>query len=272
VHRWSVIEDPKNGLWRIGPPELLVAASLMPRDRAVTFGPDEEVVIPTMHDSVRVISPRHPEGNRTLGPHSKVSWAGMSPDGSWVLTGTQFGQGLKVWDARTGHLVRDLPGGGYGRGVFDPESQWLLTDVQARGTNLLRVGTWDSFHLADVGLGAFSSDGSVLALAPNLGDIVLRNTQIHDELARLAPPRPLPIAAGADPFSPDGGTLVAGCYTQRLLQVWDLRSIRSQLLEMNLDWEPPLPPPQEPESGPSSYQVEIIAGDLAAPSGAAQSK
>lgn len=270
AYRWPIAEDSTNGLLRIGPPDLLADAAVT-RGRGIAFGPHGEVVVTAWRDSILVISPGHPEANRVFGPHTKVSDAAMSPDGRWVLTGTQFGQGIKIWDARTKRLVRELPGGEYGGGVFDPESRWLFTRASGAGMNLLHTATWESFHLYDErGQAAFSPDGRVLGMKRDLGPVILLNTETREELARLTPPRSLPTAGLA--FTPDMGTLVVGCCNHRLLQVWDLRRIRRQLREINLDWEPLQPPLDESGVDSGAYRVEVLPGELAVPANDSVSK
>jgi WD40 repeat protein len=73
--------------------------------------------------------------------------------------------------------------------------------------------------------------------------------------------RPLATLAAPDPqliswlcFSPDGGRLAVAC-EGRVVQVWDLRSIRRKLAAMNLDWDLPPLPPSVATSEPVSVRI-----------------
>jgi hypothetical protein len=62
-------------------------------------------------------------------------------------------------------------------------------------------------------------------------------------------------------LQPDGGRLAVAC-EGRVVQVWDLRSIRRQLAGMNLDWDlPPLPPYAETNE-PISVQIPHVALEI----------
>jgi hypothetical protein len=53
-------------------------------------------------------------------------------------------------------------------------------------------------------------------------------------------------------FSPDGGQLLAHTVGPGRIQVWDLRAVRAQLRELDLDWGlPPCPPPIRSAGVPS---------------------
>jgi hypothetical protein len=85
----------------------------------------------------------------------------------------------------------------------------------------------------------------VLLVDPNTGH----------EWARLEASHLVPI--GSLRFNTDGSQLAAVCASSRVIQLWDLRSIRQQLASMNLDWDaPPLPPPPTNEfRGPITVTI-----------------
>src|SRR5262249_50098287 len=104
------------------------------------------------------------------GPHTRIEYAAVSPDGQWVATGGHgYPGGAKVWEARTGKLIKDLlPVGVHCRVVFSPDSKRLLTNGGFGGIQPLRlweVGSWTEVPLqrAVSGLSpAFSPDGRLL--------------------------------------------------------------------------------------------------------------
>jgi WD40 repeat protein len=67
-----------------------------------------------------------------------VRSASFSPDGSWIVTGSQFTAGL--WDASTGQLVLYL--NGHTRpltgATFGPGGEWILTGSQDGTARVVR--------------------------------------------------------------------------------------------------------------------------------------
>jgi tetratricopeptide (TPR) repeat protein len=121
---------------------------------------------------------------------------------------------------------------------------------------MVKVGTWEERPFDGIGL--FSPDSSFVAVPARPYDIRLLEPNTGRELARLADPNqdcPDHLA-----FTSDGGKLVDSNDYGRAIHVWDLRAIRAQLVEMNLDWDaPPLPPAPPPPSEP--LQIHIDLGD-----------
>src|SRR5205823_5961607 len=86
---------------------------------------------------------------------------------------------------------------------------------------------------------AFSRDGKTLAIAYSSRVVRLIETSSGRELATLTAPHPLGVSWLC--FSPDGSGLAAAC-ANHVIQVWDLRWIRQQLANINLDWDQPVYP------------------------------
>ncbi|MGH7172371.1 MAG: hypothetical protein ACRELG_19005 [Gemmataceae bacterium] len=187
-----------------------------------------------------------------LGSHVDVRGIGVSPDGKYAVTGTRNGdEGVKVWDTDTGQLLVQFSTGGLVGGIFSPDGKWLAVNG-SRGCRLVKVGTWEERPL-DLGCPVlFSPDSSLLAVVSDRGVIRLLAPDTLREIARLEDPnqdRPGHLA-----FTPKGGKLLVSSDDARALHVWDLRAIRTQLAELDLDWDlPPLPP----ASPPSSQRLEI---------------
>jgi hypothetical protein len=189
-----------------------------------------------------------------VGPQGDVRLAAVSPDGRWVATGSQGqqdGPGVKIWEARSGRHVKDLPAGVHGVPRFSPDGKWLLTSGAA--PQLWAVGTWQEGP--DLGGnplnpgGAFSPDGKLLALGDAPGVVRLVRVDTGKEIARLTAPEP--VGLGPCCFTPDGGQLITAGHDTQALHLFDLRALRAQLAELGLDWDaPPLPAaapaPREP--------------------------
>ena len=187
-------------------------------------------------------------------PFAAVSTA-MSPDGKWVVTGVHKGLGVRVWDAHSGQLIRELAANEHNtRANFSPDGRWLLTRTASEFC-LWEVGSWERVRTlrpergVDVpGSAAFTSDGKLLAVTISPFVIQLIDVTSWLPLARLQGPDPDPVVLQG--FTPDGSQLVVARAAGGAC-VWDLRRIREQLKALGLDWEHPALPP------------EILAGDVA---------
>jgi WD40 repeat protein len=170
--------------------------------------------------------------------------AAFSPDGKLLAT-SSIGDRVvpvRIWEVPTGRKVHELPGTSYARVAFTPDGNWLVTGTT--GTyQFWRVGTWEpGLHIPrpgrnNTGPMAFSADGRMMACMPEPLTVKLLDPNTGNELATLTPPTPTSVEDLC--FSPDGTKLVVST-GMASTYLWDLRLIRRQLREMNLDWEPPL--------------------------------
>jgi WD40 repeat protein len=256
--RWPVAANPRSGQRCYGPPQRLLSeanescsASADLQVVAIGNGPDTLV---RRRDSDRLLR---------LGWQEDVRYRAVSPDGLWVATGShnlRAGAGVKVWDARTGKHVKDLPVAG-GIVQFSPDGKWLLTT--SGGCRLWAVGAWEEGpRLGGNPLnawGAFSCDGKLLALGDVPSMVRLVVTETGAEVARLTAPVQARLMPGC--FTPDGTRLITEADT-RELYVFDLREIRAGLAELDLDWDaPPMPARPAPPATPLSIQFDL--GDVA---------
>ena len=111
------------------------------------------------------------------------------------------------------------------------------------------------YPVSECNFTAFSPDGRVLARELELHKIQLLDTLTATPLATLDAPGSIGI--GRFQFSPDGSHLAA-IQTDQQVQLWDLRLIRQELAEMNLDLDmPPYPPISKAETEmPVTLQIE----------------
>jgi WD40 repeat protein len=186
-----------------------------------------------------------------LGPHPGIAYVAITPDGRWVATGAWRGTGVKVWDAREGALARELDVEGGAAVAFSPDGRWLVTKSQTE-CRFWQVGTWRVSHCvayarveAPPNPVLFSPDGKMLAMTRSRTLVQLVDPETGRQYATLAAPDPS--AARLLCFSPDSSRLVVHGSDLRI-RIWDLRRIRRQLAELNLDWNlPPYPPPTPAE-------------------------
>ncbi|HEY7308776.1 MAG TPA: WD40 repeat domain-containing serine/threonine protein kinase [Gemmataceae bacterium] len=260
--RWPASDDPQKGQRRYGPPQRFL--SKIGLDLHGSSSDAGVVAIPNFSTGSFVL---HRDTKRLLrlAPQDDVRSCAVSPDGRWVAAGShnvRAGGGAKVWDAKTGRHVTDLPVAGICRVRFSPDGKWLLTS--GGGARLWAVGSWtEGPKLGGTPLnplGAFSHDGNLLALGDVPGMIRLVVTDSGAELARLTAPersRLFPCC-----FTPDGTQLIAVGDDTRDMHIFDLRRIRAGLAELDLDWDaPPLsagstppPPPLKIDFDPGKFR------------------
>jgi len=141
---------------------------------------------------------------------------------------------------------------------FSLDGRWLMTS-SGSGTQMWEVETWREGRRFPYGGFAFGPDKRLLAISCTHDGIQLLELTMGHEVARLTGPdtglyQP-------ECFTPDGTQLVAtgpaGVY------VWDLRLIRRQLKDLDLDWDwPDFPTPDVSDRGSGPLAVEVNFGDL----------
>jgi WD40 repeat protein len=253
--RWPIVAVGPSGALRIGPPQPLPFPA---SPHAVAANRDGRVTASAQGWGGLV---RHPDrGDKLilLKPQYDVRSVAVSPDGDWIATGSHSTTDVyvKVWEARTGRHITDLPVQSGSLVGFSPDGRWLLTT--GGGCRLWEVGTWREGPKIGGALGAFafSPDGKVLAVETGTGAIRLVDPDSGHEYARLEDPNQ--DRAHNLAFSPDGSQLFASTKDSPAVHAWDLRAIRAELAERGLDWDlPPYPPAAEPKGPPLQVKVDL---------------
>lgn len=263
IHRWPITLDVPGGDLRIGPPQAL---SRSPASSSPTSLSRNGRWLATLVGrwEAQVIDLERPTAIVRLGSHLGRDGIAISPDGRWAVTSTQHGWGVKVWDVRSGELIKEIPAGNYSRAAFSPDGRWLVTSSLTHPRQTWEVGSWQEFpYEKRHGGGVFSPDGKLLALTHRAGSMSLHHgLELIDavtghDLATLAAPNQL--HAWSVAFSPDGSQLAVTEYGR--IWLWDLRTVRRELAMMGLDWNlPPYPPPGP---APRTLRVEVQLGELA---------
>ncbi len=243
VRRWSATAPYKPGeqlyAFEKKNPEWVRPVSAVTRDgtwAALTnWGAGEFVLIPTAGDRAPV---------KCAQPGAFE--AAFSPDGTLLATGsvtTKPESVVRVREVPSGRLIREIPDSTYSRPAFTPDGRWLVIGTTT-AYQFWKVGTWErGLRIPrpgrnNTGPMAFSADGRMMACMPEPLTVKLFDPNTGNELATLTPPTPTSVEDLC--FSPDGTKLVVSTGTA-IAYLWDLRLIRRQLREMNLDWDPPFP-------------------------------
>jgi serine/threonine protein kinase/WD40 repeat protein len=250
--RWPIEEIVgEAGLLRIGPPTRLLSFWGV----AIGSSSGGGVITSPQQTGAVALDKHHPDRPIPLAPHADARYTAVSPDGQWAVTGSHWYTKVKIWAARTGKLVKELPietGSSVG---FSPDGKWLATT--GGGLSLWEVGSWNPGKQIGGGAFAFAPDSQLLAVETGHGVIRLVSPDSGQEYARLEDPNQ-ERACGIC-FSPDGAHLIAPTHDSQSIHIWDLRAIREQLVKMGLDWalRPYPPAPEVNESQPLRIQVEL---------------
>jgi WD40 repeat protein len=228
--------DPSGGGVQVGPAQKL---PVPPADAMLAQSRDGRVLAAAQFEGAVVWLRDRGDRLIQLGPQNDVRYVAVSPDGEWVVTGSHSPPwGGKVWEARTGKRVKELPSAC--RLCFSPDGKRLLT-VSGLGIRPVRrweVATWAELPFQEPLEGdfpAFSRDGKQLVLETGTGIARLVDDATGTEYARLEDPDQHRSTGYA--FSPDGRQLVSASGDGHCVHVWDLAAIRRQLAELGLDWE-----------------------------------
>jgi eukaryotic-like serine/threonine-protein kinase len=262
IFRWSFQPDPASaGTMRLGPPLRLALPATSHTQIACSL--NGQVVASTDRTRGWVLRADQLGQPIRLKRHEDARAVAVSPDGRWVVTGSQHGNGAKVWDTRTGQLKKELLSQeDWVRVGFSPDGRWLAT--RGNGLRLWTVGSWQegpSLGGIPGAAFAFSPVEKLLATETGYGVLRLVDPDTGREYARLEDPDQ--VRAAWICFSPDGTRLLtAGAGAGAWIRVWDLRAIRRQLATMGLDWKlPPYAPADAAKAAPP-LRVVVDTGGL----------
>jgi serine/threonine protein kinase/WD40 repeat protein/predicted Zn-dependent protease len=233
--------------YQFGPPAYLTSGAWV----ALSTSKDGQVIAQARGTGSMVLHRDHLERPIPLQPQPDVRSVAISPDGRFVASGTFGSLGVvKLWQAGNGRFIKDLKVGPFAIARFSPDGNWLAVRGDLGG-KMLRVGTWEevaSFEWPGMG-SEFTPDSRFLAVETGQGAIRLLDPATGIEKVRLEDPNQDP--AYSLVFTPDGTRLLAISDDAKATHVWDLRLIRRQLAELDLDWEgldyPPAPAAQKME-------------------------
>jgi len=252
--RWPIYKTDR-GRWQIGPPETVYPESFVD----IAADRNGDVIGQTTGNGALLV--RRGKPTVLLSPHGGGQHIAISPNGNYAATGVNDGeQGVKLWDTKTGRLLVHFPMGRQCGGLFSPDGQWLALRG-SRGCRVVKVGTWEQAFENNWDNAAFSPDGAVLAAGSRKGAIRLLETATGRELAQVEDPNQ---TSGDGVFTPDGTKLVISS-NDKAVHVWDLRRIRTQLAQMELDWDQPPYPPAADHHAPAPLAIDVRLGNIGSP-------
>jgi WD40 repeat protein/tRNA A-37 threonylcarbamoyl transferase component Bud32 len=261
VRRWPFqLDAAAPGTIRMGPPQQL---PLFGFSSTISLSRDGQVIAKAMYSGGAVWHQDPLIPPLQLGPHADARYIAVSPDGCLVATGSHGGTKVKIWDTKSGELVRELPVEGGSGVLFSSDGRRLLTSWN--GLRLWATDSWQEVRtIGGIGGAAFSPDNSVLAAERGNGVITLIDPETGDEYARLEDPHQ--DRGGSPCFSADGAQLAVANSDSNSIHVWNLRDIRRQLSRMGLDWN--LPPYESAEAAGDAVplaaleEVRLLGGIL----------
>ena len=186
------------------------------------------------------------------------------PPGRWLATGTWHGKDVAVFDLQAGRLVRQIPVGKT-HVTFSPDSKYLLCGIGIR----IELETWKESQIPyeyDLQFESplFAANGKIGVFAKRTYDatLMLFDTATWRPLGRLTSSSDTE-RASCRAVTPNGVKLIIDVFDARhsqRVEVWDLREVRRQLAEIDLDWD--LPNLNEPEETGHSIHVTVDVGEL----------
>lgn len=188
-------------------------------------------------------------------PFDDARHVAASPDGKWFAIGNHGvspdGVNALVYDVLTLAIVARMKVEGQCRVGFSQDSRWFWT---ASGVcRLWSVDGWrPGLTVPGVAL-AISPSAQIVAVGGEYGFLKLFHLHRHVELATLTSPDSHRLTPHA--FTADGARLLAVAEDSRVGLIWDLRRIRRELGEFDLDWNTAPFSDEPPSGGPVRMEV-----------------
>jgi serine/threonine protein kinase/WD40 repeat protein len=246
LQRWPIqCDDARRSEARPGQSVLFRPAAKSDRYRAALSQDGNTIAFLDLANQQTIVrDAKNPAKQLVLKCSARGFDVSLSPnahwDSGWAAVGNwRDTKGAWVWDLKKGTTtpIWQLPSPGSCRVAFSPDGQWFVSCEQDQ-YRFWKVGSWTPGLVIprdrlEPGPGplAFSRDCRILAIARSAWSVQLINPATGDEIATLAAPDPQIINSLC--FSLDGHLAVAT--NNHTIQLWDLRLIQRQLVDLNLD-------------------------------------
>jgi serine/threonine protein kinase/WD40 repeat protein len=262
--RQRTLEQVGASAYRLGKPRPFFDAPVIQGASLSSDGRHLAVTQPNAGQAL-IFDLQDPSAKVVLSGHPMVNRIAISPDGRWAATASWLNPLVRIWDARSGDLLRTITEPARTEVIFSPDGRWLATS--STEYELWEVGTWQPKSPLKAGgpaqqmnFTAFSPDGRVMARVDR-HEIQLE-TITEKPLAALEAPGTIIMTKCQ--FSPDGSQLAAVQYDQQV-QLWDLRLLRQELAQMRLDWDLPPYPPVGKAAAASPVTLEVESDPVSSP-------
>lgn len=244
-----------NGVWSAGTIETFrptipaALAARVPAELFTNFTEDaqperssastnDEIVAVSFEDHAYVFDMKRNALQAVTGAQDWMKFLGVSPDGKRVATGGWNHRNVKIWNAETGEIEKELTTGYSPNEAFSPDGRWLVTST-ADKIGFWRTSDWQLDHdLARPPWSlasplCFSRDSKMLALTYTRGIVRLISPDTGATLAQLEPTPDNEVIALA--LNGDNSELAMTRYGEPP-EVWHLRKIQGELAAMGLNW------------------------------------
>lgn len=252
VARWP-LRWGENRALRVGPPQILFDQPT--RDLSVSG--DGRTLAADIQNSaaVVVLDVDAPGDPRLLQPHyGNTRRVTISPDGNLVATGAWWGKGVKVWDGRSGTLLRDLGARDNSCVEFSRNGRWLLEWWSSHEV------VWDT----NTWLPAWQYDRDSDDLLDQPPGPMRRAKLFDPETGRPVAEVATSTVCYQSQFLPPTRWLPITIDNENTILLWNLADVRRQLDSLGLDWEAPPYADSTNRDGAMIVTASIDLGDLAA--------
>ena len=206
------------------------------------LSPDGEYCFLSGNNRCQILNTRTFNDPVFTGIHPGARFSAANRDASLIASGAWHSPGVKVWDGRSGKLVKSFDTPNTTSVAFSPDGLYLVMATEEKYT-FCRVDSWSQVLSIPqqqgnefVPMMAFSPDGRIFAGTHSRNIIRLHDAATGEVLADLEPPDPHEVTGLC--FNNDG-TRLAVCEGYQAARIWDLQVIRSHLATMGLDWQIP---------------------------------
>ncbi len=235
VHGWPIKIDAAGST--VGPPRQLAT---WPAERLARSADGSVIAVAAKVQGAVVLDRERPIIRNTLLTHEAAAYLSVSPDGKLIATGTHNGRNVRIWDATTNRLIRELDIKAGSVVAFSPDGRWLATDRNGAGVRIWSTTDWNSVRelpADQLSRVAISPKQPLVAVESGKGTIRVYDPATGDLRAELEDPDHARATWLA--FSPDGCRIIAANVDAHTVRVWDLSALRQGLSSYGMNWTIP---------------------------------